>query len=170
MNIQVVHHQMDGLGFRILNGQVEGYLCELKRRPVRRGEGEVPADGVHLRGRLSQTACPGDDRLPAQSRRDVLLRELTSGQIPRQEFYKHRHNWSNRLIAGDSLLVMNSLLEKEGMAGKVQMWCAPGGRETDRSAEPVLGGEVLLVDPARAQATEEGNRKLGAHVIRFEEA
>jgi adenine-specific DNA-methyltransferase len=37
------------------------------------------------------------------------------------EFYKHRHNWSNRLIAGDSLLVMNSLLEKEGMAGKVQM-------------------------------------------------
>ena len=36
------------------------------------------------------------------------------------EFYKHRHNWSNRLIAGDSLLVMNSLLEKEGMAGKVQ--------------------------------------------------
>lgn len=37
------------------------------------------------------------------------------------EFYKHKHNWSNRLIAGDSLLVMNSLLEKEGMAGKVKM-------------------------------------------------
>ncbi len=37
------------------------------------------------------------------------------------EFYKHPHGWSNRLIAGDSLLVMNSLLEKEGMAGKVQM-------------------------------------------------
>jgi adenine-specific DNA-methyltransferase len=37
------------------------------------------------------------------------------------EFYKHAHGWSNRLIAGDSLLVMNSLLEKEGMAGKVQM-------------------------------------------------
>jgi adenine-specific DNA-methyltransferase len=37
------------------------------------------------------------------------------------EFYKHRENWSNRLIAGDSLLVMNSLLEKEGMGGKVQM-------------------------------------------------
>ena len=37
------------------------------------------------------------------------------------EFYKHRQNWSNRLISGDSLLVMNSLLEKEGMAGKVQM-------------------------------------------------
>lgn len=37
------------------------------------------------------------------------------------EFYKHPHNWTNRLIAGDSLLVMNSLLEKEGMAGHVQM-------------------------------------------------
>jgi adenine-specific DNA-methyltransferase len=37
------------------------------------------------------------------------------------EFYQHRHNWSNRLIVGDSLLVMNSLLEKEGMGGQVQM-------------------------------------------------
>ncbi len=37
------------------------------------------------------------------------------------EFYQHAHGWSNRLVAGDSLLVMNSLLEKEGMAGKVQM-------------------------------------------------
>jgi len=37
------------------------------------------------------------------------------------EFYKHKENWSNRLIAGDSLLVMNSLLEKEGLGGKVQM-------------------------------------------------
>lgn len=37
------------------------------------------------------------------------------------EFYKHKEGWSNRLIAGDSLLIMNSLLEKEGMGGKVQM-------------------------------------------------
>lgn len=37
------------------------------------------------------------------------------------DFYSHTKNWSNRLIAGDSLLVMNSLLEKENMAGKVQM-------------------------------------------------
>jgi adenine-specific DNA-methyltransferase len=28
-------------------------------------------------------------------------------------FYQHKENWSNRLIAGDSLLVMNSLLEKK---------------------------------------------------------
>jgi len=37
------------------------------------------------------------------------------------EFYKHEKGWANRLIAGDSLLVMNSLIEKESMAGQVQM-------------------------------------------------
>jgi adenine-specific DNA-methyltransferase len=37
------------------------------------------------------------------------------------EFYKHPMGWMNRLVAGDSLLVMNSLLQKEAMAGKVQM-------------------------------------------------
>jgi adenine-specific DNA-methyltransferase len=37
------------------------------------------------------------------------------------EFYKHDRGWMNRLVAGDSLLVMNSLLRKEGMAGQVQM-------------------------------------------------
>jgi adenine-specific DNA-methyltransferase len=37
------------------------------------------------------------------------------------EFYKHDQNWSNRIIAGDSLLIMNSLLEKESMGGDIQM-------------------------------------------------
>lgn len=36
------------------------------------------------------------------------------------EFYRHEKGWANRLIAGDSLLVMNSLLQKENMAGRVQ--------------------------------------------------
>ena len=44
-----------------------------------------------------------------QKRREIL------------EFYKHDRGWANRLIVGDSLLIMNSLLEKESMAGKVQM-------------------------------------------------
>lgn len=35
-------------------------------------------------------------------------------------YYKHEAAWKNRLIQGDSLLVMNSLLKREGMAGKVQ--------------------------------------------------
>ncbi len=36
------------------------------------------------------------------------------------DFYKYEQNWSNRLILGDSLLVMASLAEKEGLKGKVQ--------------------------------------------------
>jgi adenine-specific DNA-methyltransferase len=36
------------------------------------------------------------------------------------EFYAHAENWSNRMILGDSLLVMNSLAEKEGLRGRVQ--------------------------------------------------
>ncbi|PWR75456.1 site-specific DNA-methyltransferase [Methanospirillum stamsii] len=38
----------------------------------------------------------------------------------RVEFYQHDQNWSNRMILGDSLLVMASLAEKEGLKGKVQ--------------------------------------------------
>jgi len=37
------------------------------------------------------------------------------------EFYQHEQNWSNRMILGDSLMVMTSLAEKEGLKGKVQM-------------------------------------------------
>ena len=60
-------------------------------------------DGITLQPSLFERA---EEKLPL---RDAV------------DFYKHPHGWSNRLIAGDSLLVMNSLLEKEGMAGKVQM-------------------------------------------------
>ena len=36
------------------------------------------------------------------------------------EFYQHDANWSNRMILGDSLRVMASLAEREGLRGKVQ--------------------------------------------------
>ncbi|MGD0817779.1 MAG: site-specific DNA-methyltransferase [Methanomassiliicoccales archaeon] len=39
----------------------------------------------------------------------------------RVDFYHHDQHWSNRMILGDSLLVMSSLSEKEGLKGKVQM-------------------------------------------------
>ena len=38
----------------------------------------------------------------------------------RTEFYEHEANWSNRMILGDSLHVMASLAEREGLRGKVQ--------------------------------------------------
>lgn len=37
------------------------------------------------------------------------------------DFYRHEQNWTNRMILGDSLLVMTSLAEKEGLKGQVQM-------------------------------------------------
>lgn len=36
------------------------------------------------------------------------------------DFYRHDHNWANRMILGDSLQVMASLAEREGLRGKVQ--------------------------------------------------
>ena len=50
-----------------------------------------------------------------------LFRQLEENPPLREAVDFYKRNWSNRLIAGDSLLVMNSLLEKEGMAGKIQM-------------------------------------------------
>src|SRR6202035_4676223 len=37
------------------------------------------------------------------------------------EFYQHEQSWTNRLVLGDSLAVMTSLAEKEGLKGGVQM-------------------------------------------------
>ena len=39
----------------------------------------------------------------------------------RLEAYEHKGPWQNRMILGDSLQVMNSLLEYEGLGGQVQM-------------------------------------------------
>ena len=36
------------------------------------------------------------------------------------EYYHHQDGWTNRMIQGDSHLVMSSLLEREGMAGQIQ--------------------------------------------------
>lgn len=38
----------------------------------------------------------------------------------RVDFYQHQQHWTNRMILGDSLMVMTSLAEKEGLKGKVQ--------------------------------------------------
>ena len=40
--------------------------------------------------------------------------------VEKTEFYRHDQNWSNRMILGDSLQVMASLAEREGLRGKVQ--------------------------------------------------
>ena len=40
--------------------------------------------------------------------------------VERTDFYEHQANWSNRMILGDSLHVMASLAEREGLRGQVQ--------------------------------------------------
>jgi len=41
-------------------------------------------------------------------------------EADKTEFYQHDQNWTNRMILGDSLQVMASLAEREGLRGKVQ--------------------------------------------------
>jgi len=57
------------------------------------------------------------------------------------DFYRHERGWANRLIAGDSLLVMNSLLQKESMAGRVQMiyFDPPYGIKYGSNFQPFVG-------------------------------
>ncbi len=83
---------------------------------------EVPTVSLHVHERIDpktiiETAKKekkGPVQLSLFAQEEKPLREAI-------EFYKHKEGWTNRLIAGDSLLVINSLLEKEGMGGKVQM-------------------------------------------------
>ena len=86
---------------------------------------EVPTVSLHVHERIDPRTI-----LEAVRKRNGVNYEQTSffnalkENPPLREaieFYKHSHGWSNRLLAGDSLLVMNSLLEKEGLAGQVQM-------------------------------------------------
>ena len=85
---------------------------------------EVPTVSLHVHERIDPRTI-----IEAARKRDEAEPQMSLFQAPEEnpplrdaiEFYKHRHNWTNRLIAGDSLLVMNSLLEKEGLGGQVQM-------------------------------------------------
>ena len=62
-----------------------------------------------------------EDRAAAQPQPDLFadFNGLPAGDA-RTEFYRHDANWSNRMILGDSLQVMASLAEREGLRGKVQ--------------------------------------------------
>jgi adenine-specific DNA-methyltransferase len=84
---------------------------------------EVPTVSLHVHERIDPKAIIKAVRKGGGQIQTSLF-ELPDENPPMRtavEFYKHPHGWSNRLVAGDSLLVMNSLLEKEGMAGQVQM-------------------------------------------------
>jgi adenine-specific DNA-methyltransferase len=88
------------------------------------------------------------------------------------EFYKHDRGWANRLISGDSLLVMNSLLQKEGMAGQVQVVYVdpPYGIKYGSNFQPFVGNrdvkdrkdEDLTQEPEMIKAFRD-TWQLGVH-------
>lgn len=87
---------------------------------------EIDTVSLHVHERIDPITVISGVRKQVSEEEEVCqlsLFEKPANYRPLREaidFYKHDQDWSNRLIAGDSLLVMNSLLEKEGMAGKVQ--------------------------------------------------
>ena len=86
---------------------------------------EVPAVPIYIQEKLHprvlienlrQTAAAGEDEPELALFSDfngIEFEDLV-------DFYHHEQNWTNRLILGDSLLVMASLAEKEALRGKVQ--------------------------------------------------
>ena len=85
---------------------------------------EVPTVSLHVHERIDPKRII--EQVKKEETVEAVQESLFATQEKRPlrdavEFYKHKDGWTNRLIAGDSLVVMNSLLEKEGMGEKVQM-------------------------------------------------
>jgi len=109
---------------------------------------EVPTISLHVHERIDPRTII-QAVLRHERKRQTSLFEFDDENPPLREaieFYKHKHNWSNRLIAGDSLLVMNSLLEKEGISGKVQMIYIdpPYGIKYSSNFQPFIEGIAKL--------------------------
>ncbi len=85
----------------------------------------VPALPIYIQEQISPKAIIEDLRATTAAGRDAQL-DLFSGDFngmafdERVDFYQHPMKWSNRMILGNSLPVMTSLAEKEGLKGQVQ--------------------------------------------------
>ena len=86
---------------------------------------EVPAVPIYIQEKIQPQAII--EQVRAEARKGVLQQMALFADFngitwdDMVDFYRHEQNWSNRMILGDSLLVMTSLAEKEGLKGKVQM-------------------------------------------------
>ena len=89
----------------------------------------VPAPPLYIQEKIQPKALVDDLLRETKARRDEenppqpsLFADFNGlpGGAERTEFYQHEGNWSNRMILGDSLRVMASLAEREGLRGKVQ--------------------------------------------------
>jgi adenine-specific DNA-methyltransferase len=77
---------------------------------------------VHPKVLIDDLLRHSQDTGPKEAEQPNLFADFNGLQTEsaRTEFYQHDANWSNRLILGDSLQVMASLAEREGLRGKVQ--------------------------------------------------
>ena len=76
---------------------------------------DVPTVSLHVHERIDPRKIIESVQKEKEAPCQISLFETQKKPLREAiEFYKHKENWTNRLIAGDSLLVMNSLLEKEG--------------------------------------------------------
>ncbi|MGH9434317.1 MAG: site-specific DNA-methyltransferase, partial [Terriglobia bacterium] len=86
---------------------------------------EVPVVPVYIQEKIHPQALVEDLRRTSQEGQPAqadLFADFNGIKFDELvDFYHHEQNWSNRMILGDSLLVMTSLAEKEGLKGKVQM-------------------------------------------------
>ncbi|MDP6636775.1 MAG: site-specific DNA-methyltransferase [Phycisphaerae bacterium] len=89
---------------------------------------EVPAVPIYIQEKIHPQAIVEDfkrqhARGPDDGQMNLFadFNGLPEDFADRVDFYHHDGNWSNRMILGDSLLVMTSLAEKEALKGKVQM-------------------------------------------------
>jgi len=85
----------------------------------------VPVVPIYIQEHISPHLIIGDIKASAEKgKMELSLFNEDFNGIEfedRIDFYNHQQSWSNRLILGDSLQVMTSLAEKEGLKGKVQM-------------------------------------------------
>ncbi|MCL4448435.1 MAG: site-specific DNA-methyltransferase [Actinobacteria bacterium] len=86
----------------------------------------IPAVPLYIQEKIDPRALVEDLRragMAGKPQEQLLLFEDFDGLkgYEQVEFYEHAANWSNRMILGDALLVMNSLAEKEKLRGQVQM-------------------------------------------------
>ena len=100
---------------------------------------EVPAPSIHVHEELSAQKIMDSVR---RQRTQASLFDLTTlDPADAVDFYKHDLNWTNRLILGDSLVVMSSLAERERLAGQVQCIYIdpPYGVKYNSNFQPRLG-------------------------------
>jgi adenine-specific DNA-methyltransferase len=78
----------------------------------------VPAPSIHVHEELSAQKIIGSVR--KQRLQQPLFDVSALDPASAVEFYQHDMDWSNRMVLGDSLLVMTSLLDRERLGGQVQ--------------------------------------------------